>query len=103
MSLKLYNQKRHAEKIRREIAQWDHQNADDLRDLMIDFTETKAALEGEGIYIEDIDGSTLPSEPFTANFDTTGYWALDKTGYAVVGDSWDEHELSIVKIEEVRA
>ena len=99
MTLELYNLKRHAEKLRKEIADWDHKDAEYLMDLLIEFSETKDDLEFEGIYIEDIDGSNLPSENFPDNFDTSEYWALDKNGFALVGECWTKEDLSIVKIE----
>jgi hypothetical protein len=97
-TLEQYNLERHAEKMRKQIANWDHEDADELRDLLIDFTNTRETLERDRIYIADIDGSNLPSESFPNGFDTTGYWALDKNGYAVRGISWEEHELEVVEI-----
>jgi len=99
MTLEQYNQERHAEKVRKQIATWDHNDADLMRDLLIDFANTRETLERDRICIADIDGSSLPSEPFPEGFDTMGYWALDKNGYAVRGISWEEHELDVVKIK----
>jgi len=98
-TLELYNLERHAEKVRRQIAAWNHNDAEEMRDLLIDFSSTKDALETERIYIADVDGSDLPSELFPEGFDTMGYWVLDKNGYAVRGISWEEHELDVVKIQ----
>ena len=97
-TLEQYNQQRTAERLRREIALWDHNDADVLRDLLVAFTNVRDALERDRVYTTDIDGSSLPSEPFPAGFDTTGYWALDRSGYAVRGVSWEDHELDVVKI-----
>jgi len=99
MTLKQYNLERHAEKLRKQINNWDREDADEMRDLLIEFQRAYDKLEREGVTISEIDGSDLPSEEFPEGFDTTGYWALDKNGYAVCGISWEEHELSVEKIE----
>ena len=43
---------------------WDHNDADVLRDLLVAFQNVRDALEQDRVYIADIDGSNLPSEPF---------------------------------------
>jgi hypothetical protein len=98
MNLENYNLRRHAERVRKQIAAWDHNNVEVLRELLIDFENTRSTLEFDRVYIAEVDGSDLPSEEFPVGFDTTGYWALDKQGYAVCGVSWESHELKVVKI-----
>ena len=97
-TLEIYNRQRTAERLRREIVRWDHNDADVLRDLLVAFQNVRDALEQDRVYVADIDGSNLPSEPFPGGFDTAGYWALDRNGYAVRGISWEDHELDVVEI-----
>ena len=84
-TLEIYNRQRTAERLRREIMRWDHNDADVLRDLLVAFQNVRDALEQDRVYVADIDGSNLPSEPFPKDLTRpgTGHWI--ETGTQCVG------------------
>jgi hypothetical protein len=87
------------EGLRDEIKSWDRKDADELRDLLIEFTTLKARLERD-ISIADIDPADIPTYSFPADMDTMGRWAIDSYGNILEGESWSDEDLRVVYPDE---
>lgn len=69
------------------IENWDHENVEDLRDML---AELKEANERNQFMVDEVDMADLPSEDIPDDIDTSyPVWAMDKRGFCLVGAAAD--------------
>ena len=74
-----------------DIMEWDHEHVEALLDMITDLEQVCTRLE------DCIDLSVLPTEPIPDGRETYPIWAMDKTGYCLVGAG----QMSIEHISEI--